>query len=92
DRVVAYAPNVPETIVAFLAVASIGAVWSVCAPDMGVQAVLDRFRQIEPVALFAVASCDYGGRHHDKTDVLTALIDDLPSLRDLILLPAAGTA
>ncbi|MFX7640602.1 hypothetical protein ABTJ59_20080, partial [Acinetobacter baumannii] len=59
---------------------------------MGVQAVLDRFRQIEPVALFAVASCDYGGRHHDKTDVLTALIDDLPSLRDLILLPAAGTA
>jgi len=92
DRVVAYAPNVPETIVAFLAAASIGAVWSVCAPDMGVQAVLDRFRQIEPVVLFAVASCDYGGKHHNKTEMLAALIEALPSLRNLVLLPATGTA
>src|SRR5690606_4903227 len=51
DRVAAYLPNIPETAVAFLAVVSIGAVWSVCAPDMGTNAVLDRFRQIEPVVL-----------------------------------------
>ncbi|MFX8393286.1 AMP-binding protein, partial [Acinetobacter baumannii] len=48
DRVAAYLPNVPETIVAFLACASVGAIWSVCAPDMGVQAVIDRFKQIAP--------------------------------------------
>lgn len=93
DRVVAYAPNTPETIVAFLATVSIGAVWSVCSPDMGLNAVLDRFRQIEPVALFAVPSCDYGGKHHDKGDVLRSLVAELPSLRDLILMPGdAGGA
>jgi acetoacetyl-CoA synthetase len=87
DRVVAYAPNTPETIVAFLAVASIGAVWSLCSPDMGLNAVLDRFRQIEPVALFAVVSCHYGGKHHNKDQVLAELVRELPSLRDLIMLP-----
>lgn len=87
DRVVAYAPNTPETIVAFLAVISIGAVWSVCAPDMGLNAVLDRFRQIEPVALFAVPSADYNGKHIDKGDVLAQLVAELPTLKDLILMP-----
>ena len=87
DRVVAYAPNTPETIVAFLAVISIGAVWSVCAPDMGLNAVLDRFRQIEPVALFAVPSSDYNGKHIDKGDVLAQLVAELPTLKNLILMP-----
>lgn len=87
DRVVAYAPNTPETIVAFLAVISIGAIWSVCAPDMGLNAVLDRFRQIEPVALFAVPSSDYNGKHIDKGDVLTQLVAELPTLKNLILMP-----
>lgn len=87
DRVVAYAPNTPETIVAFLAVISIGAVWSVCAPDMGLNAVLDRFRQIEPVALIAVPSSDYNGKHIDKGDVLAQLVAELPTLKDLILMP-----
>lgn len=87
DRVVAYAPNTPETIVAFLATVSIGAVWSVCSPDMGLNAVLDRFRQIEPVTLFAVPSCDYGGKHFDKGDVLNALVDALPTVKNLILMP-----
>lgn len=91
DRVVAYAPNTPETIVAFLATISIGAIWSVCSPDMGLNAVLDRFRQIEPVALFAVPSCDYGGKHHDKGDVLAALVAELPSLNDLIVMPGRNT-
>jgi acetoacetyl-CoA synthetase len=89
DRVVAYAPNTPETIIAFLATASIGAIWSVCSPDMGLNAVLDRFRQIEPKALFAVPSCDYNGKHHDKGDVLAEMVAALPSLSDLILMPGS---
>ncbi|WP_341895388.1 acetoacetate--CoA ligase [Ferrovibrio terrae] len=87
DRVVAYAPNTPETIIAFLAVASVGAIWSVCSPDMGLNAVLDRFRQIEPVALFAVQSSHYNGKHLDKGDVLAALIAELPTVKNLILMP-----
>lgn len=87
DRVVAYAPNTPETIIAFLAVISVGAVWSVCAPDMGLNAVLDRFRQIEPVALIAVPSSDYNGKHIDKGDVLAQLVAELPTLKNLILMP-----
>src|SRR5690606_5059950 len=87
DRVVAFAPNTPETLVAFLATVSIGAIWSVCSPDMGLNAVLDRFRQIEPKALFAVPSSHYGGKYHDKGEVVAALVDALPSVTDLILLP-----
>ncbi|MFT4241007.1 MAG: acetoacetate--CoA ligase [Acidovorax sp.] len=85
DRVAAYLPNIPETMVAFLAVVSIGAVWSVCAPDMGTHAVLDRFRQIEPVALIAVDGVTYGGRDHDRTGVLAELRAQLPSVRHVVL-------
>ncbi|HEY8047946.1 MAG TPA: AMP-binding protein, partial [Ramlibacter sp.] len=70
DRVAAYLPNVPETIVAFLAVASLGGVWSICAPDMGTNAVLDRFKQIEPKILIACDGVTYGGRDHDRTAVV----------------------
>lgn len=87
DRVVAYAPNTPETIIAFLATASIGAIWSICSPDMGLNAVLDRFRQIEPVVLFAVPSSHYNGKPIDKGDVLTQLVAELPTLKNLILMP-----
>ena len=66
DRVVAVLPNRPETAVAFLAVASIGAVWSLCSPDMGPVAVLDRFRQIEPVLLFAADGYRFGGVAHER--------------------------
>ncbi|WP_374634621.1 acetoacetate--CoA ligase [Ferrovibrio sp.] len=90
DRVVCYAPNTPETIIAFLAVVSLGAVWSVCSPDMGLQSVLDRFRQIEPAALIAVPSCDYNGKHHDKTDTLSQLVAALPTLQHLVLMPGTG--
>ena len=85
DRVAAYLPNIPETIVAFLACASIGAVWSVCAPDMGTHAVLDRFRQIEPTVLFAVDGVTYGGRDHDRTEVLAELRAALPTVRHVVL-------
>jgi len=86
DRVAAYLPNVPETIVAFLACSSIGAVWSVCSPDMGVSAVLDRFRQIEPKVLIATDGVHYGGKPFDRSTVVRELRDALPSVRHLVLL------
>ncbi len=85
DRVAAYLPNIPETMVAFLAVVSIGGVWSVCAPDMGTNAVLDRFRQIGPVALIACDGVSYGGKDHDRLAVVAELRAALPSLRHVIL-------
>ena len=92
DRVAAYLPNVPETMVAFLATASLGAVWSVCAPDMGTHAVLDRFRQIEPRVLIACDGVSYGGRDHDRMAVVSELCDALPSVQHLVLLDNLGTA
>ena len=78
-------PNIPETMVAFLAVVSIGAVWSVCAPDMGTNAVLDRFRQIEPVALIACDGVTYGGKDHDRLGVVAELRAALPTVRHVVL-------
>jgi len=92
DRVAAYLPNVPQTVVAFLAAASIGAIWSVCAPEMGPVAVLDRFRQIEPKVLLAVAGCRHGGRHHDRGAVLRELLSGLPSVRNWVLVDDAEAA
>ena len=86
DRVAAYLPNVPEAMVAFLATVSIGGVWSICAPDMGTHAVLDRFRQIEPKVLIAVDGVTYGGRDHDRTTVLAELRAALPSVQHAVLL------
>jgi len=85
DRVVAYLPNIPEAMVAFLATVSIGAVWSVCAPDMGTAAVLDRFRQIEPKVLFACDGVVYGGRETDRRDVVAEICAALPTVRHLIV-------
>ena len=86
DRVAAYLPNIPETLVAFLATVSIGGVWSVCAPDMGTAAVLDRFRQIAPTVLIACDGVTHGGRDHDRLGVLAALRQALPSVRHTLLL------
>ena len=85
DRVAAYLPNIPETMVAFLAVVSIGAVWSVCAPDMGTNAVLDRFKQIEPVALIACDGVTYGLKDFDRLSVVAELRAALPTVRHVIL-------
>ena len=87
DRVVAYLPNVPETLVAFLATASIGAVWSSCSPDFGASSVVDRFAQIEPKALFAVDGYRYNGRDFDRLDVVTGLQREMPTLRRTVVLP-----
>jgi acetoacetyl-CoA synthetase len=88
DRVVGYMPNIPETVVAFLAAASIGAVWSCCSPDLGVPSVLDRFRQIEPSVLFAVDGYVYGGKAFDRRAAVGELQRGLPTLRTTIVVPS----
>jgi acetoacetyl-CoA synthetase len=85
DRVAAYLPNTPAAIVAFLACASVGAIWSICSPDMGPVAVLDRFRQIEPVLFIACDGYRYGGIAHDRRAVVAELLRELPSVRDVLL-------
>jgi acetoacetyl-CoA synthetase len=85
DRVCAFLPNAPAAVVAFLAVASVGAIWSVCSPDMGPVAVLDRFRQIEPKVLIACDGYVYGGVAHDRQPVLRGLLEQLPSVRHVLL-------
>jgi acetoacetyl-CoA synthetase len=90
DRVAAYLPNIPEAIIAFLATASVGGVWSICAPDMGTNAVLDRFRQIEPTVLITVDSVRYGGRELDRRDVVQTLREALPTLRHVVVHQRAG--
>lgn len=87
DCVAAYLPNTPQAIVAFLAVASIGAVWSACAPDMGELAVLDRFRQIEPKVMIAVDGYHYGGKAFDRRTLLHSLLEQLPSVERVVLVP-----
>ena len=85
DRVAAYLPNIPEAMVAFLATVSLGAVWSICAPDMGTNAVLDRFRQIGPKVLIGCDSVTYGGRIFERTGVLQELCAALPSVQHVIV-------
>ncbi len=86
DRVVAYMPNIPQTVAAFLACASIGAIWSSCSPDFGARGVLDRFAQIEPSVLLAVDGYVFEGRQYDRLPVVQSLIEQLPSLRRCVLL------
>ncbi|MEO6626205.1 MAG: acetoacetate--CoA ligase, partial [Burkholderiaceae bacterium] len=92
DRVAAYLPNVPQAAVAFLATASIGAVWSICAPDMGSNAVLDRFRQIQPKVLIACDAVTYGGRVQDRLGVVAELRAGLPSVQHLMLVHGRGSS
>ena len=84
DRVASYLPNRPETIVAFLACASIGAIWSSCAPDMGPTVVLDRLRQIAPKLLFATDGYRYKGKCHDRRDTVEKLLLEMPSIQAVI--------
>jgi len=87
DRVVAYMPNVPETLAAFLACASIGATWSSCSPDFGAKSVVDRFAQIEPKVLFTVDGYRYNGRDFDRLDTVAGLERAMPSLERTVVLP-----
>ncbi|MEI6116869.1 MAG: AMP-binding protein, partial [Burkholderiales bacterium] len=78
DRVSAYLPNTPEAVIAFLATASLGAIWSVCAPDMAVPAIVDRFRQIEPKVLIAADGVHYAGKPIDRSAPGAGLRAELP--------------
>ncbi|MFI5045629.1 MAG: acetoacetate--CoA ligase [Acidimicrobiia bacterium] len=87
DRVVAFAPNIPETLVAFLAAASLGAVWSSCAPEFGTRAVVDRFAQVEPTVLVAIDGYRYGTRVVDRRAEVAAIQAALPTLRATVHVP-----
>ena len=90
DRVAAYLPNIPEAVIAFLATASIGAVWSSCSPDFGERSVVDRFRQIEPAVLIAVDGYRYGGRAFDRTGVSEEIGRSLPGLKAMVVVENLG--
>ena len=87
DRVVAYMPNIPETLIAFLACASIGATWSSCSPDFGTNSVIDRFKQIEPKVLFAVDGYQYGGKAYDRRPIIAELKQSLPTVEKTVVVP-----
>jgi acetoacetyl-CoA synthetase len=87
DRVVAYLPNIPETLVAFLATASLGAVWSTCAPEFGARGVVDRFGQVQPTVLLATAGYRYGTKDIDRRAEVAAIRAALPTLRHTVHVP-----
>ena len=92
DRVVAYIPNAPEAVIAFLAAVSIGAVWSSCSPDFGASSVVDRFRQIGPKVLIAVDGYRYGGKDHDRMETVEGLQEEIPGLEHTVVLPYLNEA
>ncbi len=87
DRVVGYLPNIPQTVVAFLATASLGGVWSLCSPDMGQVSVVDRFQQIAPKVLFTVDGYRFGGKPYDRSAVVADIVAALPSLHAVVWVP-----
>src|SRR5581483_2004515 len=87
DRVVAYLPNIPETLVAFLATASLGAVWASCAPEFGIRSVLDRFTQIDPMVLLTTDGYRYGAKAVDRSGEVAAIRAGLPDLAATVAVP-----
>ena len=87
DRVVAFIPNIPEATIAFLAVNSIGAVWSSCSPDFGTSSVIDRFAQIEPKILITVDGYQYGGKSFEKRAVIAEVLKKLPTIKETVWIP-----
>ncbi|MEM6525102.1 MAG: acetoacetate--CoA ligase [Bacteroidota bacterium] len=86
DRVVGYLTNTPESVISFLAVNSLGAVWSSCSPDFGVSSIIDRFSQIEPKAVVAVNGYHYGGKYFDKTETVEEVIKSLPTAETVLMI------
>ena len=87
DSVAALMPNIPETVIAFLAASSLGAIWSACSPEFGVTSIVDRFRQIEPKVLLAVDGYRYGGREFPRLDAVSEIQASLPGLDRTVVLP-----
>jgi len=92
DRVAGLMPNVPETVIAMLGAAAIGATWSSCSPDFGTEAILDRFGQIRPAVLFATDGCGYGGKRIDLTGRVRAIVERLPTIRRTVMVRSGAAA
>ena len=90
DRVVAYLPNIPETLIAYLATASLGATWAVCAPEFGAHSVVDRFGQIEPTVLLVVSGYVHGDKNIDRRGEVATIRAGLPSVQHVVLVPSGG--
>ena len=87
DRVVAWMPNIPETMVAMLAATAIGAIWACCSPDFGARGALDRLAQLDPTVLFCVDGYRYGGKEYDRREELQRIRGELRGLKHVIHLP-----
>ena len=87
DRVAGFMPNIPETVIAMLATSSLGAVWSSCSPDFGINGVRDRFGQIEPKVLFTADGYRYAGKEHDSLATVSELAESLPDLKAIVIVP-----
>ena len=92
DRVAGYLPNLPETVIAMLAATSIGAIWSSCSPDFGIDGVVDRFGQIKPKVMFCASAYSYNGKTHDCLDKVRAIVDALPSIEKTVVVPYVNPA
>ena len=92
DRVVGYIPNIPEAIIGMLATTSIGAIWSSCSPDFGIQGVLDRFTQIKPKVIFAADGYFYNGKTFNSIDKLEAIVDKLPTIEKTVIVPFVSSS
>ena len=91
DRVVAFMPNIPETLIAFLATASTGAIWSACSPEFGTRSVVDRFQQVKPTVLLATDGYQYGGRGFSRLEAVEEIQRQLPTLKHTVVVPYLDT-
>ena len=89
DRVGGFLPNLPETVIAMLATTSIGAIWSSCSPDFGIDGVVDRFGQIQPKVLFCAAAYSYNGKTHDCLEKVRGIVGAIPSIGRIVVVPYA---
>ncbi len=91
DRVAAYLPNLPETVIAMLATTSLGAIWSSCSPDFGVHGVVDRLGQIQPKVLFCSSAYSYNGKNHSCLDKVKEIVKSIPSIETTVVVPYVNT-
>jgi len=92
DRVAGFMPNLPQTTIAMLASASLGAIWTSCSPDFGVHGVLDRFGQIEPKVLFTADGYFYAGKRLDSLETVAAVLEKIASITQVVVVPYVDTA
>ncbi len=92
DRIAAYLPNIPETVTAYISTSVLGAIWSSCSPDFGTLGVIDRFSQINPKILFIGDKYFYNGKKINIIERLPAILDKIPSIKKIVVVPYPGTA